>query len=51
MIPTHALGINGTTWMDLQEIDNGAVHDLTKMLQRKRALLADSLEAPARQEP
>ena len=34
MIPTHALGINGTTWMDLQEIDKGKVHDFTKMLQR-----------------
>ena len=34
MIPTHALAINGTTWMDLQEVGKGELDDLDRFLHR-----------------
>lgn len=34
VIPTHALAVNGTTWMEVHSIDKGEEHDLTRMLSR-----------------
>jgi hypothetical protein len=34
VIPTHAVGINGKTWMDLQGIEKGELDDIAKMLGR-----------------
>ena len=34
MVPTHVLGVNGKTWMTLQEIDKGKDDDIAKLLSR-----------------
>ena len=34
MIPTHAIYVNGDTWMDIQTVDNGVLDDFTRRLRR-----------------
>jgi hypothetical protein len=34
VIPTHAVCVNGNTWMDVQAIDRGEVDDIANMLGR-----------------
>jgi hypothetical protein len=34
VIPTHALAVNGRTWMEIQSIEKGEENDLTKLMSR-----------------